>query len=65
MDVERAVDGGHRLLIEIGADARLRTGVVFVGAADHAAHVDVRRAGLTVAALPLAAHQEMLGEYFT
>ena len=43
------------MLIQIRTDARLRTGVVAVAAADHAAHVDVRVAGLPVAALTLAA----------
>ncbi len=55
MHIGGPVDGGHRLLVEIGADTRLRSRVVLVGAAHHPAHVDMRAAGLTVAALPLAA----------
>ena len=55
MHVDRAVDGGHRLLVEISADARLRARMIAVAAAHHAAHVDVRASGLAVAALPLAA----------
>ena len=44
VDVERALDRGDRLLVEIHADARQRAGVVAVAAARDAAHGDVREA---------------------
>ena len=46
MHVERAADGRHRLLVEVGADRRQRARVVAVAAGGDAAHVDHRRSGL-------------------
>src|SRR5437763_16713922 len=49
VDVERTLDGGDRLLIQVHADTRQRPGVVGVVAAGDSAHVDLgetRPAGL-------------------
>jgi hypothetical protein len=54
MDVDGSVDGRHRLFIEVGAYARLRSRMVTVLAADDASHIDMRRAD-TVAACPRGA----------
>ena len=52
VDVERTLDRGDRLLVEVHAHARLRAGVVAVAAAGDAAHVDLHetRAGEHAAA---------------
>ena len=63
MHVDRAVDRRHRLLVEIRADGRLRTGMVAILAAVDAAHVDVRRAD-AVAALPDALDGGDAGQVF-
>ena len=44
VDVERALDRRHRLLVEVDADARQRPGMVAVAAAGDATHVDLRKA---------------------
>ena len=48
VDVEIAVDGRDRLFVEIGADARQRSGVIAVAAARHAAHVGMFEARTAV-----------------
>ena len=45
VQVQRALDGGDRLLVQIDAHAGQRGGVVAVAAAGHAAHVDLAEAG--------------------
>ncbi len=44
VDVQRALDGGDRLFVQVHAHAGQRAGVVAVAAAGHAAHVDLREA---------------------
>ena len=44
VQIERALDRGDRLFVEIDADAGQRTGVVAVAAAGDAAHVDLTEA---------------------
>ena len=63
VNVDGAVDGRDRLLVQIGADGRLRGRVVAVLPAHHAAHVHVRGADAGTA-LAEALHRRHPGEVF-